>query len=97
LKIQKILVAVKFLKPNSFLKKFYFPEEIASEVEDTGDVYFVPAFSGLFAPHWKTDARGYIQNLMPKLIFLRILFKGLSSESLNLQLRHILLGQLLKL
>lgn len=30
----------------------------AAAVEDTGDVYFVPALSGLFAPHWRPDARG---------------------------------------
>lgn len=35
-------------------------EEIAKQVKDTGDVYFVPAFSGLFAPHWRPDARGLI-------------------------------------
>ena len=35
-------------------------EEIANEVSDTGDVYFVPAFSGLFAPHWVPDARGLL-------------------------------------
>ena len=35
-------------------------EEIAQTVADTGDVYFVPAFSGLFAPHWRTDARGNV-------------------------------------
>lgn len=34
-------------------------EEIAESVKDTGDVYFVPAFSGLFAPHWNATARGY--------------------------------------
>jgi glycerol kinase len=28
-------------------------EELASQVETTGDVYFVPAFSGLFAPYWR--------------------------------------------
>ena len=28
-------------------------EALASKVEDSGDVYFVPAFSGLFAPYWK--------------------------------------------
>lgn len=38
-------------------------EEIANQVENTGDVYFVPAFSGLFAPHWKADARGLIIGL----------------------------------
>ena len=35
-------------------------EEIAQQVEDTGDVCFVLAFSGLFAPHWRADARGLI-------------------------------------
>ncbi|HUO46540.1 MAG TPA: glycerol kinase GlpK [Acidimicrobiia bacterium] len=38
-------------------------EELASSVEDNGDVYFVPAFSGLFAPHWRSDARGAIVGL----------------------------------
>jgi len=38
-------------------------EELASGVTDNGDVYFVPAFSGLFAPHWRADARGVIVGL----------------------------------
>lgn len=38
-------------------------EEIAKEVNDNGGVYFVPAFSGLFAPHWRSDARGIICGL----------------------------------
>jgi len=38
-------------------------EELAREVEDSGDVCFVPAFSGLFAPHWRSDARGAIVGL----------------------------------
>jgi glycerol kinase len=38
-------------------------ERLALEVEDNGDVYFVPAFSGLFAPHWKHSARGVIVGL----------------------------------
>ena len=38
-------------------------ETLAREVEDNGDVYFVPAFSGLFAPHWKHNARGVIVGL----------------------------------
>jgi glycerol kinase len=38
-------------------------EELARTVEDNGDVYFVPAFSGLFAPHWRSDARGAILGL----------------------------------
>jgi glycerol kinase len=35
-------------------------EEMAKTVEDNGGIYFVPAFSGLFAPYWKSDARGVI-------------------------------------
>ncbi len=38
-------------------------EELALSVEDTGDVYIVPAFSGLFAPYWREDARGVIVGL----------------------------------
>lgn len=38
-------------------------ESLASSVDDNGGVYFVPAFSGLFAPHWRTDARGVIAGL----------------------------------
>ncbi len=38
-------------------------EALASTVTDTAGVYFVPAFSGLFAPYWRTDARGVIVGL----------------------------------
>ncbi len=38
-------------------------EVLASSVEDNGGIYFVPAFSGLFAPHWRSDARGVIAGL----------------------------------
>jgi glycerol kinase len=38
-------------------------ETLARQVADNGGVYFVPAFSGLFAPYWKTDARGVICGL----------------------------------
>ncbi len=38
-------------------------EKLAATVEDNGGVYFVPAFSGLFAPYWKNDARGVIAGL----------------------------------
>ena len=38
-------------------------EALAATVEDNGGVYFVPAFSGLFAPYWKTNARGAIIGL----------------------------------
>ena len=38
-------------------------EDLARGVEDNGGVYFVPAFSGLFAPYWRSDARGVICGL----------------------------------
>jgi glycerol kinase len=38
-------------------------EKLAAEVEDNGGVYFVPAFSGLYAPHWNERARGTITGL----------------------------------
>ena len=38
-------------------------EELAASVDDNGGCYFVPAFSGLFAPYWRADARGAIVGL----------------------------------
>lgn len=38
-------------------------EALAASVEDNGGCYFVPAFAGLFAPHWRSDARGAIVGL----------------------------------
>ena len=38
-------------------------EPLAASVEDNGGAYFVPAFSGLFAPHWRPDARGALVGL----------------------------------
>jgi len=38
-------------------------EALAKTVEDNGGVYFVPAFSGLFAPYWRSNARGVIAGL----------------------------------
>ncbi|HRW19307.1 MAG TPA: glycerol kinase GlpK [Dermatophilaceae bacterium] len=38
-------------------------ERLAAQVEDNGGMYFVPAFSGLFAPYWRSDARGAIVGL----------------------------------
>jgi glycerol kinase len=38
-------------------------EALARTVPDTGGVYFVPAFSGLFAPYWRPDARGVVVGL----------------------------------
>jgi glycerol kinase len=55
---------VQWLRDN--LRMFASSEEIevlAKTVEDTGGIYFVPAFSGLFAPYWRSDARGVIVGL----------------------------------
>ena len=38
-------------------------EALANSVPDNGGMYFVPAFSGLFAPHWRSDARGAVVGL----------------------------------
>ncbi|HEY3344743.1 MAG TPA: glycerol kinase GlpK [Anaerolineaceae bacterium] len=38
-------------------------ESLAASVKDNGGIYFVPAFSGLFAPYWRSDARGAIVGL----------------------------------
>ncbi|HTC42236.1 MAG TPA: glycerol kinase GlpK [Candidatus Acidoferrales bacterium] len=38
-------------------------EDLARSVRDNGGVYFVPAFSGLYAPYWRSDARGVIAGL----------------------------------
>jgi len=38
-------------------------EALAGSVEDSGGIYFVPAFSGLFAPYWRSDARGSVVGL----------------------------------
>ncbi len=52
---------VQWLRDNlNLITKSSEIEELASKVEDNGGIYFVPAFSGLFAPYWKSDARGVI-------------------------------------
>lgn len=38
-------------------------EQLAATVDDNGGAYFVPAFSGLYAPHWRSDARGALVGL----------------------------------
>ena len=56
--------AVQWLRDNlGLIEKASETEAIASSVEDAGGVYFVPAFSGLFAPHWDMYARGAILGL----------------------------------
>ncbi|NPA30478.1 MAG: glycerol kinase GlpK [Chloroflexi bacterium] len=55
---------VQWLRDNlKFFEKSAQVEECARSVEDNGGVYFVPAFSGLFAPYWRSDARGVIVGL----------------------------------
>jgi glycerol kinase len=55
---------VQWLRDNlGMIEKSPDIEALASTVEDNGGVYFVPAFSGLFAPYWKNDARGVIAGL----------------------------------
>ena len=55
---------VQWMRDNlGLIKKSADIEELAKTVEDSGGIYFVPAFSGLFAPYWKSDARGVIVGL----------------------------------
>ena len=55
---------VQWLRDNlGIIKNSSEIEILALEVEDNGGVYFVPAFSGLFAPYWQTNARGVIAGL----------------------------------
>lgn len=59
-------------------------EKLANEVENSGGVYFVPAFSGLFAPHWDNKARGTILGLTPfvqKGHICRALLEGICFEA----------------
>jgi len=56
--------AIQWLRDNlQMIKTAAETEEIASSVEDAGGCYFVPAFSGLFAPYWDMYARGVIVGL----------------------------------
>ncbi|MBP7212975.1 MAG: glycerol kinase GlpK [Anaerolineaceae bacterium] len=55
---------VQWLRDNlKMIEKSSDIELLANSVEDSGGIYFVPAFSGLFAPYWKSDARGAIVGL----------------------------------
>ena len=52
---------VQWLRDNlGLIRKSSDVEALAKSVEDNGGIYFVPAFSGLFAPYWRSDARGVI-------------------------------------
>lgn len=55
---------VQWLRDNlGLISKAQEIEDLARTVEDNGGIYFVPAFSGLFAPYWRSDARGVIVGL----------------------------------
>jgi len=55
---------VQWLRDNlGLIQKSADVEVLARTVEDNGGIYFVPAFSGLFAPYWRADARGVIVGL----------------------------------
>lgn len=55
---------VQWLRDNlKMIEKSSDIEQLARTVEDNGGIYFVPAFSGLFAPHWRSDARGVIAGM----------------------------------
>ena len=52
---------VQWLRDNlGIIEKSEDIEPLAKSVQDSGGIYFVPAFSGLFAPYWRADARGVI-------------------------------------
>lgn len=52
---------VQWLRDNlGLIDKSADVEDLARTVEDNGGIYFVPAFSGLYAPYWRSDARGVI-------------------------------------
>jgi glycerol kinase len=55
---------VQWLRDNlGIIAKSSDVEDLAASVADNGDVYIVPAFSGLYAPYWKDNARGVIAGL----------------------------------
>src|SRR5438874_5910964 len=55
---------VQWLRDNlGLIEKSADIEALARTVDDSGGIFFVPAFSGLFAPYWKSDARGVIVGL----------------------------------
>ena len=56
--------AVQWLRDNlNIIDEISEVESLAMKVKDNGDVYFVPAFSGLFSPHWDETARGVLVGL----------------------------------
>ena len=55
---------IQWLRDNlGLIEKTAEVEALAKTVEDNGGIYFVPAFSGLYAPYWRSDARGVIAGM----------------------------------
>lgn len=55
---------IEWLRDNlKLIEKVSDIEALANSVADNGDIYFVPAFNGLFAPYWRSDARGVMVGL----------------------------------
>ncbi|NOQ40173.1 MAG: glycerol kinase GlpK [Anaerolineales bacterium] len=55
---------IQWLRDNlGIIKNSSEVEELARQVDNNGGIYFVPAFSGLYAPYWQSDARGVIAGL----------------------------------
>ncbi|MBF0672922.1 MAG: glycerol kinase GlpK [Salinibacterium sp.] len=80
---------VQWLRDNlGIISKAQEVESLALSVDDNGGAYFVPAFSGLFAPHWRPDARGALVGLT------RFVNKGhiarAALESIAFQTREVL-------
>lgn len=55
-------ISIRWLRDNlQIIKDPSESAEIAQSMSEPGEVVFVPAFSGLYAPYWRKDARGYDQ------------------------------------
>lgn len=80
---------VQWLRDNlQLIKSAAETEEIAQSVSDTGGCYLVPAFSGLFAPYWRSDARGVLVGLTRYVSRAHIVRAAL--ESICYQTREVL-------
>ena len=54
-------LTLRWLKNNlKIISEYEECSTLAASVSNTGGTYFVPAFSGLYAPYWRMDARGYL-------------------------------------
>ena len=81
--------AVQWLRDNlGLIRSAAETEAIAGSVDDAGGIYFVPAFSGLFAPHWDMYARGVIVGLTRYITKAHIVRATL--ESICYQTREVL-------